>query len=121
MADPSSVRRETVSALPKMDPIVEDHASGAPIQAKSSYDAGFHHYLLCLSADMLGTALQDPEDTDASKKALEYTKSRLAQAGDLVVLLSILEHPLVFPADGWSSAGISSYVESSTSIAASYS
>ncbi|KAL8293551.1 hypothetical protein RQP46_000252 [Phenoliferia psychrophenolica] len=59
------------------------HDGGAPLKSNSSMDSGAHHYLLCL----------DPSDTDASRRALEYTKSRLAQPGDLVMLLSVTSPP----------------------------
>ncbi|KAL8283940.1 hypothetical protein RQP46_005372 [Phenoliferia psychrophenolica] len=55
-------------------------------------EKGSHHYILCL----------DPEDTEASKFALEYTKARLAHAGDLVVLFSVLDRSLYFPREDWS-------------------
>lgn len=53
---------------------------------------------------------QDPEDTDASHRALAYTKARLAHAGDLVVLFSVLEHSLYFPLEDWGAPGFTSYV-----------
>ncbi|KAK4700804.1 hypothetical protein P7C70_g5440, partial [Phenoliferia sp. Uapishka_3] len=86
---------ELAGVIDRATAIVED-VSGAPITHVDSYEAGKHHYLLCL----------DPEDTDASKKALDYTKHRLAHKGDLVVLFSALQHPVFFPVDGWEGAGL---------------
>ncbi|KAL8278111.1 hypothetical protein RQP46_009435 [Phenoliferia psychrophenolica] len=94
----------TPTSLPNpiQTPVAEELLAGAPITSTHSMEAGAHHYLLCL----------DPEDSDASTRALQYTKSRLAHKGDLVVLFSVLQHPLSFPLDDWAAPGFTSIYSS---------
>ncbi|KAM0748498.1 adenine nucleotide alpha hydrolases-like protein [Meredithblackwellia eburnea MCA 4105] len=74
---------ETDVAEPSPDEplIVQDGRTGKALTAEvEAVDPGQHHYIVCL----------DPKDSEASMAALNYAKSRLATAGDLVVLLTVL-------------------------------
>ena len=61
-----------------------------------------HSFLVCIVSfsayHALASAqceLQDPGDNVASRRALDYAKLRLARAGDLVVLCTVIPHPLM--------------------------
>ncbi|KAM0748497.1 hypothetical protein T439DRAFT_327759 [Meredithblackwellia eburnea MCA 4105] len=74
--------KPSTKVFPAPKDMIKDVKTGADLTSVplQQLEQGKHTFVLCL----------DPEDSDASLKALDYTRNRLAVEGDVVVITSVL-------------------------------